>query len=182
MDEKGKCVRLFVSNPQEKDNGWIKYDYIPPKLYYEVFPDQYDKDRKKAKTGHWCEAFHGTNLAATYSILATGMIKEPTTAEDGDRFFPTSPGAYCHGYDHESQKKINDVRRKAVGYLTYWSPLDDGKYYAVKFELQVDRDRGETIRGDQWVQPTESIRIVGLWIKAVTQKVGILSKKATTRR
>ena len=118
----------------------------------------------------------------TYSILATGMIKEPTTAEDGDRFFPTSPGAYCPGYDHESQKKLNDVRRKAVGYLTYWSPLDDGKYYAVKFELQVDRDRGETIRGDQWVQPTESIRIVGLWIKAVTQKVGILSKKATTRR
>ncbi len=34
----------------------------------------------------------------------------------------------------------------------------------MKFELQVDRDRGETIRGDQWVQPTESIRIVGLWI------------------
>ena len=30
----------------------------------------------------------------TYSILATGMIKEPTTAEDGDCFFPTSPGAW----------------------------------------------------------------------------------------
>ena len=37
MDEKGKCVRLFLRNPQEKDNGWIKYDYIPPTPYYVFF-------------------------------------------------------------------------------------------------------------------------------------------------
>ena len=30
----------------------------------------------------------------TYSIVATKMIKEPATAEDGDRFFPTSPGPW----------------------------------------------------------------------------------------
>ena len=170
MDGKGKCVSEFLSNPKERARGWIQFDYTPPKPDYEVFPEQYDKDRKEAKSGHWCQAFHATNLAGMYSILATGMIKESANVENGIRVSPTSLGVYCHGYDPESQKKIKDVRRKADGHLTYWSPLDDGKYYAVKFELQVDRDRGETIRGHQWYQPTESLRIVALWIKAVTWK------------
>ena len=170
MDGKGKCVSEFLSNPKERARGWIQFDYTPPKPDYEVFPEQYDKDRKEAKSGHWCQAFHATNLAGMYSILATGIIKESANVENGIRVSPTSLGVFCHGYDPASQKKIKDVRRKADSHLTYWSPLDDGKYYAVKFELQVDRDRGETIRGHQWYQPTESIRIVGLWIKAVTWK------------
>ena len=72
MDEKGKCVRLFVSNPQEKDNGWIKYDYIPPKLYYEVFPDQYDKDRKRQRLDTAVKLFMEPTLQQRIQSLLLG--------------------------------------------------------------------------------------------------------------
>ena len=119
------CQVISQQPPRKKTMGGSSMTTYHLSLTMKFFQISMIRIGKKAKTGHWCEAFHGTNLAALYSILATGMIKESTTAEDGDRFFPTSPGAYCPGYDHESQKKINDVRRKAVGYLTYWSPLDE---------------------------------------------------------
>jgi hypothetical protein len=157
-DEKGTPVRRLLSNPRKKDGGWVRYDYVPPKPYHEMYPDAYNKD-KKLKEGRWCQAVHGSNIAALYSILATGTIQESTTTEDGDRFFPTAPGAYCHGFDPESQKKVKDLRHKADNYLTYWSPLDDGIYYAVKIDLDVDRDQGKISRGDQWVQPGDSTRI-----------------------
>jgi hypothetical protein len=165
-DETGTPVRRLLSNPRQKEGGWVRYEYVPPKPYHEMYPDAYNKD-KKLKEGHWCQAVHGSNIAALYSILATGTIKESTTTEDGDRFFPTAPGAYCHGYDPKSQRKVKDLRQKADNYLTYWSPLDDGIYYAVKVDLDVDRDQGKIARGDQWVQPGDSTRITGICIHAV---------------
>jgi hypothetical protein len=117
-----------------------------------MYPDAYDKD-KKPQGGRWCQAVHGSHLAALYSILASGTI---TTHE-----------VYCHGLDPLSGKRQEDLRHKANFYLTYWSPLDDGRYYAVKVDVDVDRDRGWTSGVDQWVQPGDSTRITGIWIHAV---------------
>ena len=133
--------------------------------------DQYE-DKRPIKTGHWCTAFHGTHLASLHSILGSGRVKESISVEDGDDFLQGSPGAYCHGHDPDagSKKAKEDNSYRAEHYSPYWSPLDNGQYYCVKIEMEVDRERGTSVRKEQWVQPTDSCRITGLWIKAVTWK------------
>ena len=164
----GKSVSLLLSNCQEHEMGWKRFDYIPPKAYHLTYPEYFVEDEHggyKLKGKHWCEAQHGTNLAALYSILALGTIRESACEEEGDTVWKSMKGAYCHGVDESVHKK--DTRPKSENYCIFWSPLDDGIYYQFKLDLLVDRDKGRSASKDQWCQPHESIMITGLYCRAL---------------
>merc|ERR1712046_214973 len=40
----------------------------------------------------------------------------------------------------------------------------DGVFWAVKWELRIDRKEAIDIRSDQWVQPDSSVHLAALWI------------------
>ena len=69
-------------------------------------------------------------MEGLYSILFHGQLAESNGANLGERTLGDVPGVYAHK---------DGTADKAEGYMRFVDLLNDGVYWAVKFELLVNR-------------------------------------------
>lgn len=152
----GQPVSNRIGEPVLMDQGWFRcpwLDFNEASTPVETVGSWADVPGK----ADWQRAWHGCKVESLYSIMYHGKLFASKDAERGDRFSEKAPGVYVHK-DGSGAKAGNYVR---------WVPLfSDGIFWAVKWELRVDRsDRVPPGPGtDQWVQEERSVRLAALWI------------------
>merc|ERR1719506_2271552 len=155
QDGKNNLLDRF-GPPFKQENGWYSFQWLPSERKLQVD----DADLKPK----WRRAWHGCKLEALYSIVYHGKLFESRDKAHGERHFDGIPGVYVHK---------DRTRNKAESYIRFVDLCKDGIFWAVKWEVRVDRKRALDLNKntDQWVQPEDSVRLVALWIcgRTVTQ-------------
>ena len=102
----------------------------------------------------WETAFHGTALHSLPTILLKGLIKGPNSIPDSRGRIQAR--VYCEGL-----KRVEC----AFAYSTHVGVPNNkpNLCFGALLELMVDRQRGDTRRG-QWTQSPESVHVVGCWV------------------
>ena len=91
----------------------------------------------------WQRAWHGTKLAALYSIAYFGRLLESKAAIRGERFLQGAPGVYLHK---------DATARKSDAYTRLVQFDDTSPCFAVKSEVRTHRDFKVSVHRstDQW--------------------------------
>ena len=86
----------------------------------------------------WQRAWHGAKLEAFYSTVYSGRLLESKSAVRGARFLHGAPGVYLHRADN----------RGHADHCCRFVKLDpSGLFYAVKWEVKVNRQGQVTVLG-----------------------------------
>ena len=101
------------------------------------------------------QAFHGTRWYAVWSILSSKVLLESNNHALGHDFWES--GVYC-------TPEITTARSYGIPHELF----GDGVYYRAMFEVIVDPNRRKKRRakgGEQWVFPSEAVRLKALWVQ-----------------
>ena len=112
-------------------------------------------ERTGLDPGNWVRAFHGTRWYAVWSILNSKVLLESNNRDLGHDFWES--GVYC-------TPEITTARSYGIPHVLF----DDGVYYRAMFEVFVDLNRRKRRRskgGEQWVFPSEAVRVKALWVQ-----------------
>ena len=105
--------------------------------------------------GNWVRAFHGTRWYAVWSILNSKVLLESNNHALGHDFWKA--GVYC-----------SPLMTTARSYAIPHELFGDGVYFRAMFEVCVDLNRRTARRakgGEQWVFPSEAVRVKALWVQ-----------------
>ena len=96
-------------------------------------------------------------MEGVYSTLYQGELHESRDEGQGERFLVGAPGVYVHK---------QATAQKSENYLRFTPLCEDGAYWAVKWELLVDRKKQVKVprKTDQWVQRVCGTRLRRLWV------------------
>ena len=143
----GKLLGDFFLEPEFKGNSWWRFrchsDYLPK---FDSAPD-----------ADWNKAWHGTKMENLYAIIAAKtLIPGPTQLEH------VANAVYVCG-DH--------IRSHANFYMRYVPLCQDGVFWAVKWEVSVDRNRKfPSSKTNQWLQRPGSVVLEALWVSGKTSR------------
>ena len=141
----GLPVALRLGPEIPKEDGWTSLRWLGLTV----------EERTRLETEGWEHAWHGSKIEAMYSILYHGRLFE--SRNEGDRWLTGAPGVYVHK---------DKTSHKAENYIRFVPLCGDGIFWAVKWEVLVDRSQRvkPPRKTDQWVQRGCSVRLVALWL------------------
>ena len=150
----GLPVSTRLGRPQERQDGWTRL----------VWLHLTGQERTRLEKEGWERGWHGCKIESLYSILYHGKLHESCDRTQGDRFLTDAPGVYLHK---------DGTSRKAENYTRFTPLCGDGVFWAAKWEVLADRanHRVKTKRKtDQWVQRSDGVQLVALWLCGRTAK------------
>ena len=112
-------------------------------------------ERTSHDSGDWVQAFHGTRWYAVWPILNSKVLLESNNRDLGHDLW--MPGVYC-------TPEISTARSYGIPHQLF----DDGVYYRAMFEVIVNLNQRKKRRakgGEQWVFPSEAVRLKALWVQ-----------------
>eukprot|EP00929_Paragymnodinium_shiwhaense_P026116 TRINITY_DN15595_c0_g1_i4.p1 TRINITY_DN15595_c0_g1~~TRINITY_DN15595_c0_g1_i4.p1 ORF type:complete len:1560 (+),score=426.06 TRINITY_DN15595_c0_g1_i4:126-4805(+) len=152
-DDYHQRVLNYLGPPLPQRDGWYSLEWRRPA---DVRYDHSTALEKKFCSG-WVRAWHGCKLEALYSILVSGYLWASGDEERGDRFFTECRGVYVHK---------DGTKHKAESYIRFVPLCDDGIFWAVKWEVLVDRSQNvkPPHQTDQWIQKENGVKLKALWV------------------
>ena len=139
-DAEGKPISEKLGPASPHFDGWWRMQWLELSA---------DADADLAAQG-WQRAWHGSKMQALYKIMYQGHLVK------GVRQLTNKPGVYVHK---------DSTQHKANNYMCFVPLMGDGVFWAVKWELRVNRQVFVPNPGsDQWVQPEGSSKLAALWV------------------
>ena len=132
------------------DKGWLRFEWLP---------SQTDGSSSLSPAEGWQRAWHGTKLEALFSIMYFGDCWKAVRQSKVNGFASGAPGVYLH----------KDVTQsKAEHYMRFVHLPPYSAFWAIEWEVKVFRPAHvrPPRATDQWIQPTQSVRLIALWVCA----------------
>ena len=143
-----------IGPPQPFAGGWFRCQWLEFNETNLLLETAY-----KTKKTDWQRAWHGCKLEALYSIMYHGKVNSSSHSGQGHRFFDNEPGIYLH-----KQK----TAIKADGYTRFVPLCKDGVFWRAKWEVRANREERVSKKNtDQWIQQSDSVRLVALWFQGL---------------
>ena len=112
----------------------------------------------------WARGFHGSHFELLYSCVYSQQLID---SSDINRTKKNKHGVPLHGTYLHSEAD----RQKVLGYVSYREVFRNGLFWTVIYEMQADRAYRLTPgsnKNNQWVQPSHSLRMEAVWIRALS--------------